>query len=302
MKRIGEKKQVAANGVAEYSRTPSFAWKPVAGASHYEFQLSTSTNFRAENGLVWSSRTLTTPATAIPLSLPWITGEPASLYWHVRAVRGGVASRWSAPRPFNMRWPNVPTQLPAGPGYVRWTPVDGATSYQVWFLQADKVIGTITNVADEREYYAFHDLPSWTGDVQWRVRAVRRLYGQPMDGLPAVSYGPWSAIYNSFNPRLDQSGDVTPLEAVSDRVSTKGHPQLHSLMPAFVFGGSGDALHRVYIFSDRDCVNVVYRGAVVGGPAYAPRTSGPLALPQTADESRGRRRSSCRTATRAPIP
>ena len=67
-------------------------------------------------------------------------------------------------------------------------------------------------------------------------------------------------------------------------------------MPAFVFGGSGDTndgLHRVYIFSDRDCVNIVYRGAVVGGPAYAPRTSGPLALPQTVDDLARRRRSSC---------
>src|SRR3954453_21982141 len=228
MKRIGEPRRTAANGVPEYSRTPSFAWKPVAGATLYEFQLSTSEDFRAANGLVWSSRTLTTPATAIPLALPWITGDPASLYWHVRAIRGDIASGWSDPQPFNMRWPNVPTQLPAGPGYVRWTPVDGATSYQVWFVRANKVIGTITNVADEREYYAFHDLPSWTGDVEWRVRAVRQLYGQPMDALPAVTYGPWSATYHSSNPRLDQSGEVTPLEAVSgDRISTKGHAQLH---------------------------------------------------------------------------
>src|SRR3954447_14737586 len=73
MKRMGEPRRIAANGVPEYARTPSFAWKPVMGASRYEFQLSTSTDFRAANGLVWSSKTLTTPATAIPLALPWIT-------------------------------------------------------------------------------------------------------------------------------------------------------------------------------------------------------------------------------------
>jgi hypothetical protein len=182
---------------------------------------------------------------------------------------------------------DAPTQLPAGPGYVRWTPVDGATGYQVWFVRANKVIGTITNVADEREYYTFHDLPSWTGSVDWRVRAVRRLYGQPMDALPAVSYGPWSPTYHSANPTDVQSGDVTPLEAVSDSDSTNGHAQLHSLMPSFLFGGSGDTnfgLHRVYVFSDQGCVNVVYRGAIVGGPAYAPRTTGPLALPQTVED------------------
>ena len=81
-----------AAGVPEYSRTPSFAWQPVRGATRYEFQLSTSDQFRAGNGLVWSSKTLTTPATTVPLSLPWITGDPASLYWRVRAVGGGSVS------------------------------------------------------------------------------------------------------------------------------------------------------------------------------------------------------------------
>jgi hypothetical protein len=56
-------------------------------------------------------------------------------------------------------------------------------------------------------------------------------------------------------------------------------------MPAFSFRGNmsldGRAfdLFRMYAFTDRDCVNVVYRGAVVGSPAYAPRATGPLALP-----------------------
>src|SRR5437764_9589800 len=39
------------------------------------------------------------------------------------------------------------------------------------------------------------------------------------------------------------------------------------------------SLYRVYIFSDQDCVNPVFKGSIVGSPAYAPRTSGPLALP-----------------------
>ena len=47
---------------------------------------------------------------------------------------------------------------------------------------------TITNVADERGYYA---LPGWTGAVHWRVRAIRSTYGNTR-GLPVVSHGPWS--------------------------------------------------------------------------------------------------------------
>ena len=40
----------------------------------------------------------------------------------------------------------------------------------------------------------------------------------------------------------------------------------------------------MYVFSDSDCVNPVHRGAIVGGPAYAPRTSGPLDLPHSAED------------------
>ena len=248
IKRLDEPSRLAAANVPEYSRTPSFAWAPVRGATHYEFELSTSDRFRADNGLVWSSKKLTTPATTIPLSLPWITGDPASLYWRVRAVSGGSVSAWSAPQPFSMRWSSVPTEWrpdsgsPADmPGYVRWHPVDGATGYQVWFVNAGKVISTITNVADEREYYTFQQGVG-PATVNWRVRAVRRVYGKTSNKLPVVSYGPWSPEYtwtNTTDP-LTPGTDVQPVAAVSDRVSTPARPDVHSLMPAFLFAGNGN--------------------------------------------------------------
>ena len=293
LKTIREERSVSSSGIPEFARTPAFAWGPVRKATKYEFELSTSPvsngdSFSAGNGLVWSSRTLTTPAAAIPISLPWITGQPASLYWHVRALAGRTVSPWSETKAFNMRWSDIPKQLPVKqPGYLRWSIVDGATGYQVWFVKANKVIGTITNVADEREFYAFHDDPAWTGDVEWRVRAVRAIYGASKNALPAVSFGPWSPKYHSTNASnpLDSGTEVTPVATVSDVVSAAGAPKKHELMPAFLFSGNGDSsdrLHRVYVFSDRDCVNVVYRGAIVAGPAYAPRTTGTLELPATA--------------------
>ena len=281
------------NGVPVYSRTPSFVWAPVRGATHYEFELATSDRFLTGNGLVWSSRTLATPAAAVPLSLPWITGQPASLYWRVRAVAGTKVSAWSEPKGFSMRWTRVPTEWKPTPGtaadrpgYVRWHPVDGATGYQVWFVDVPKVITTITNVADQREFYAFHDDPAWTGVVRWRVRAIRATYGNTKNTLPAVAYGPWSPTYswaNTTNP-LQNGEDVKPAAAISnsEQPSVPGRAALHNLMPALLFTGNGNSnynLHRVYVFSDSDCVNVVYKGAIVGGPAYAPRASGPLALP-----------------------
>jgi hypothetical protein len=56
-------------------------------------------------------------------------------------------------------------------------------------------------------------------------------------------------------------------------------------MPAFVYGGDttpnniGHELWRVEVFTDSDCLNAVFRGPVVGSPAYVPRDSGPLAMP-----------------------
>jgi hypothetical protein len=278
LKSIGESRQTSGTGIPEFARTPAFAWTPIRGAKRYEFELSTSpvtgdAGFASANGLVWSSGVLQTPATAIPVALPWITGEPASLYWHVRAVSGQKVSAWSQTKAFNMRWSDVPKQLAVTqPGYIRWTPVDGATSYQVWWVRAGKVIATTTNVADEREFYAFHDDPAWTGDVAWRVRAVRAMYGHSKNALPAVSYGPWSPTYHSTNMSnpLATGTDVTPLGTVSDVTSDATKPRVHSLMPAFLFSGNGATnygLHRVYVFSDRDCVNVDNRGSIVAGPA-----------------------------------
>jgi hypothetical protein len=104
-----------------------------------------------------------------------------------------------------------------------------------------------------------------------------------------VTYGPWSALQTSLNPAF-ATGPLQDIAAVSDVTSTSSTPGVHRLTPAFVFNGNqvvvnpGKAgkpapLYRVYVFSDSDCVNVVFKGALVGSPAYAPRMSGPLQYP-----------------------
>ena len=58
-----------------FSRTPSFAWAPYAGARTYDFELATGRSFD-DSSIVWSTDTrktpLTIPAIAIPISLPWM--------------------------------------------------------------------------------------------------------------------------------------------------------------------------------------------------------------------------------------
>ncbi|MEP6910248.1 MAG: hypothetical protein ABI896_07450 [Actinomycetota bacterium] len=291
-----------------FPRTPAFAWKPVAGAKRYEFELSTSENF-AEGALIWSSADaavkLTSPAATIPISLPWMTGNPYALYVRVRGVAPrGHEGRWSTPYGFNMRWRDRPRPLdPQMPGLIRWTPIEGATMYEVWFQGSTKEFFTTTNVADEREFYAFHTQPWWIQGVNWRIRAVRQVYGEIPTGMPRVTYGGWSDWFTNINPPFNVDFNPpynqTPAEislggTVSGGVvSTPASPKAHELFPAFMWSGNYrswgqpgflDAtteLFRVYVFTDSECVNRVYTSAIVGGPAYAPRIGQTLTYPGT---------------------
>ena len=291
-----------------FPRTPAFAWKPVAGAKKYEFELSTSEKF-AEGALIWSSQSstvkLTSPAATVPISLPWMTGNPYALYARVRGISPkGHEGRWSKPYGFNMRWRDRPRPLdPQFPGLIRWTPIEGATMYQVWLEGSTTSFFTITNVADEREFYAFHHQAPWIQSVNWRIRAVRKVYGDIPTGMPRVTYGAWSDWFTNINPpfTVDFNPPYSQMPAEiglagtvsGDVVSTPWNPQAHELLPAFRWTGNyrswgnpgfldtSTELFRVYVYTDSECVNRVYTSALVGGPAYAPRLGQTLAYPGT---------------------
>jgi hypothetical protein len=276
-----------------FTRTPAFAWNPVPGAVRYQFQLATSSTFR-ESGIVYSAGALTTPVVAPTVMLPWITGNPHALFARVRGVTASGTTPWSKAFGFDMTPGPPPKPLPAAPGLLRWAPVEGADGYQVWFIDINnptpKMETVFTNVLDEREFYTFHRTPDWTTTVRWRIRALRTDRTDDnkqtrQNGLPAVGYGPWSPVYSSTNPPY-QGGPIKLGQTISDVVSSgAASSQAHRLMPAFTFSGdqaingTSSELFRVYVFTDRQCLNRVFTSAVIGGPAYAPRPFGPLALP-----------------------
>jgi hypothetical protein len=270
-----------------YERTPSLAWNPVAGATGYEFQLSTSSTFR-DNGVIYANNALSTPVVAPNVTLPWITGDPHSLYARARAVTQNTTSAWSAPFGFDMAPPPAPAPLPSYPGLLRWAPVEGANGYQVWLIDAKKMEIVTSNVLDEREFYTFHQSSAWTGTVRWRVRALRDDFNtgtSRINQIPIAMWGPWSPVYSSTNPAVS-GGPVKLIGTVSD-VFSDGSPKspAQRLMPAFLWSGnetaSGTAseLFRVYVFSDKQCLNPVLTGSVVGTPAFAPRPYGTLSMP-----------------------
>ena len=269
-----------------FSRTPSFAWNPIPGALHYEFQLSLSTTFR-DNSVIYADLNATTPVEAPPITLPWITGVPHSLYARVRAITPDGATPWSAGYGFDMAPPAPPAPLASYPGLLRWTPVEGALAYQIWLVDAHKVEVSTTNTLDEREFYTFHPTTSWMGTVRWRIRALRTdVNGSGrLNGIPAVQYGAWSSIYSSTNGALS-GGPIKLVGTVSDVFSNgAANSPAHRLMPAFLWtgnqtlSGTPGELFRVYVFTDKQCLNRVFTSAVIGTPAYAPRASGPLSLP-----------------------
>jgi hypothetical protein len=142
---------------------------------------------------------------------------------------------------------------------------------------------TTTNVADEREFFTLRTAAGW-GAVHWRVRAVRYSDASTLkNGLPVVSYGPWSRLFTSVNPP-ESLGTLTPQATVSDTWDVS-KPQAHELTPGFAWspaapvvspqiGSVGGTLYRVYVATDDHCVNVVFKGSIVGSPAWAPRASG----------------------------
>src|SRR3954447_3731004 len=285
-----------------FSDQPAFAWAPSPNAQHYEFQVARSSAFR-DSAILYESDGLPSPTATIPVTLPWGSGQGTGygFYARVRAVTANGTTPWSASFGFNMRWPNLPTQLTAPDGLMRWAPVVGANAYEVWEIGltgtgakagTSKIVLTTTNVADERDWYTFHANnadTSWYKAIHWRVRALRvSSRGPTSNDFARTSYGPWSPLYTSTNGARPVA--PTPLAdatTVSDTLGTPASPAVHGLMPGFGWSGNASLygtkseLYRVYIFSDSDCLNPVYAGAAVGSPAYAPRLSGTLALPST---------------------
>lgn len=268
-----------------FHSTPSFAWKPVSGADRYELQLSIGSTFH-DNGILYDDKSLLTPVAAPPLTLPWITGSPHSLYARVRALFGSRrASPWSEPYGFDVVPPAPATPLASLPGLLRWTRVEGADSYEVWLLDKTPVTKQIevvrTNVLDERDFGGV------AGAVRWRVRAMRWDVNKPHSGLPVATYGPWSPVYRSTNS-APTTGPIMPTATASDVISSGMTPS-HQVMPGFAWtgdetlDGTPAAFFRVYVFTDNQCLNPVFVSPAVPSPAYAPRLNGSsLELPVNA--------------------
>ena len=293
----------------DFSRTPSFSWSPVRGACRYEFQLAKNVTFN-ESSIFWVTGKVRGPATAIPLSLPWMTGKPYAAYARVRAVNAEQGLAVERARTASTSAGRTSrSSCPSTPGLSRWTPVEGATGYEVWFTNiggCEKHVTMRTNAVDHREAYAFHDGAGLDVDGQWRVRAVRNGDGdRPPERPPRRLLRPVEPEYTSNNAAAVRRRSRRSPPSRTAPTSKAGDAHDHELTPAFAFsgrealntfGGSDFGLYRVYVATDSDCVNVIYKGAVVGSPGLCAPDERAAAAPDRPDEGARRRRwRSCST-------
>jgi hypothetical protein len=109
--------------------------------------------------------------------------------------------------------------------------------------------------------------------------------------VPIAKYGPYSPIYTTRTSGSYTDAPIAGISATSDVDSTAASVHPHQLMPGFAWKGTGPksdgtpaGLWRVYVFSDKQCVNPVMVGSVTGSPAWAPRDTAPLKTPGTVQD------------------
>jgi hypothetical protein len=128
---------------------PAFAWKPVANADHYEFQVSADSGFNSPV-LGQGQDQFTTRNTRATLVK---TVPNGTYWWRVRAVTAdGQVSPWSAGRSITRRWSGAATlqsppggsslTYPSSPVVLSWSPVVGAAQYLV-SVASDPSLGSL---------------------------------------------------------------------------------------------------------------------------------------------------------------
>ena len=148
---------------------PTFSWDRVAGATTYDFQISTSDQFTTTLVNVTTVQRQYVPKIQLP------TGT--QLYWRVRGTGGGET--WTT-TPFSRNTVGAPTLIgpadaaeltqPDNPVTLSWQPVPGADSYDVQYGTDPNFVDQTTTKSVEASSYV---VPLQTpGTYVWRVRGV----------------------------------------------------------------------------------------------------------------------------------
>jgi protein-S-isoprenylcysteine O-methyltransferase Ste14 len=192
-------------GGAQVALVPSFAWNPVPGADRYEFQIAADAGFNAPvlgagHDRFFTRNTRATLKKTVPNGLYW---------WRVRASKpNGATSPWSRGRSLRKSWTaRAALQSPSNgsvvaypltPLRLAWSPVLGATSYEV-SIASDPLLGSrVTSLETQATTFTRAGaLPS--GTYYWGITPID---AQGHKGVPSEV---WSFVWfwpSAMSPRF----------------------------------------------------------------------------------------------------
>ena len=276
---------------------PSFAWNPFPGATGYQFQISTSSTFR-DNGIVYNANNLR--LRSLPSDRPPLDNRVA-----LRALCAGARDTAAGVSPGATRSGSTSSRPRRRPRCraTRGCSVDAARR-----RRAPTRSGCSTCSAgrrrrsDERPGRArvLHLPPEPAGSPRCAgvcAPSARQRRGRRSGERASrrVTYGAWSPIYSSTNTApLGRLRSTLAYTTVRRRLRRKlsGSPA-HRLMPAFVWPWQQvlerhrrPSSFRVYVFTDSQCLNLVYTSAVVGSPGVRAAAGWPARAPTRLDGDR----------------
>ncbi len=151
-------------GGANVPTQPTFSWRSAQGAVNYTLQISTDPTFASPIQNITTDNTRYTSTSTLPAG--------KTLYWRVRANDVSYSLNWSTVETFthNVPAPTSPTSKPKvgiTVPLMSWTPVTGATSYNVQVSSGQS--GYMVNVSTP--FMTPTELPD-PGISTWHVQAV----------------------------------------------------------------------------------------------------------------------------------
>ena len=266
-----------------FSRTPAFAWSPVRAPA-----ATSSSSGRARR----SRELADLVERAVHRRTPHVLPDRARRSRSTRRCRGSRASRMrftrmsarsprtgrrSGARPLasTSAGQTIPKPMASQPGLIRWTPVEGATRYQVWYH------GHRARRRDDEHQRGR------------RARVLHVPHRPVVDRRPSTGACAPCGRSSARSPtgcrrsRTAPGAPSTPRRTRPQRRhqwrsgwrsrtrSRLKKQSAHELMPGLTWDGTSIAdrqysLFRAYAFTDRDCVNVVFRGARGRWPRIRP--------------------------------
>ncbi|MFH5885588.1 putative Ig domain-containing protein [Halalkalibaculum sp. DA3122] len=242
--------------------SPTFLWKKISPATHYELQIATAASFEQES-LVLQETDIETNQHILqhPLS------RNATYYWRVRGINHGTAGSWSEAFSFTTV-PNPPDQItlvkpsdgdlnmPLLPS-LSWEPTTGAETYELR-LSTDRSFSSPVVEVSSINGTSFEISPELDTETRyyWQVR-----------GVNAGGDGAWSKVYQ-FKTVPAAPKPVTLSTPLNETGSVSMTPEL-TWKPV-----DGAETYQLQLAADENFRNVIFSQSDLAATSF--RLSDPL--------------------------